>query len=121
MQNETDLLECNVNIPREFHVFEHSFEFGREGSSTLLLQLGQHALLCIHTGRLPNEQTFGQVLLVESLKDVLAVNESEYHHDFIQQTLHLLLSRFLVSQSKFRVHEFCYTKNKRLKHLDLDE
>ena len=39
----------------------------------------------------------GQVFLVEGLEDVFAVDKSEYHHDFVQRSLHLLLRGLFVS------------------------
>ena len=47
--------------------------------------------------------SFGQVLLVESLKDILAMDEPECDHDLVQQLLQLLLTGLFIACSQFRV------------------
>ena len=44
-------------------------------STALRLELGQHRLFAVDARGLADEEPLGQVLLVERLEDVLAVNE----------------------------------------------
>ena len=55
---------------------ENNIEEKRTGAA-FRLEFGEHRLLAVDAGRLANEQPLGQVLLVERLEHVLAVNESE--------------------------------------------
>jgi len=49
--------------------------------ATLALQLADHALLHLETGRLVEQQTFGEILLVKGLEDVLGVGKTKERDD----------------------------------------
>lgn len=71
------LFKGNVDVFAEFHVLEHSLELGGEACAALGLELRQHRFLTVHAGRFANQQSFGQIFLVECFENVFAVNESE--------------------------------------------
>ena len=48
------------------------------------LELGDHVLLRIVGHRLVQQQSFGQVLLVVTLKDVFLLQEPEQHHGLVK-------------------------------------
>ena len=87
------LIKCVHDVFGQFHVFEHAFELESEYATAFLLEFGQHALLGVHRGALANKQTFGKILLVESLEHVLAVNEAKEHHDLIEYLVQLFFGR----------------------------
>ena len=74
------------------HILEHSFQFGGELTAALCFQLGNHVLLTVITDRFVEEQAFGQVLLVVSLKHILLLQETEQHHCLVEDCLNLLLT-----------------------------
>mmetsp|Transcript_14135 Transcript_14135/g.50791 ORF Transcript_14135/g.50791 Transcript_14135/m.50791 type:complete len:284 (-) Transcript_14135:810-1661(-) len=65
------------DVSRRLHVFEHPLELRRELRPALRLQTADHALLRVHGGALREQKTLREVLLVERLEHVLALDVPE--------------------------------------------
>lgn len=66
-------LEGHHDVSAEVYIFEHAFQLVCKLAAALCLQLGDHVLLCICTGAASQQQSLGQIFLVECLKDILAL------------------------------------------------
>lgn len=49
-------------------------------------------------------------LFVECLKDILSMNKPEKDHYLIQESLQLILCRFLITSSELAIHKFSCKK-----------
>mmetsp|Transcript_20191 Transcript_20191/g.66839 ORF Transcript_20191/g.66839 Transcript_20191/m.66839 type:complete len:693 (+) Transcript_20191:87-2165(+) len=97
--------ELVLRVGRHLHVHEHALELGGEGGAALRLELGDHRLLRVDRGRLVEEQPLGEVLLVEGLEQVLAVDVAEEGHRLVQHFLELALAAPLVARAQLRVEK----------------
>lgn len=70
------LLEGGHDVMGEINVLEHSFQLCGELTSAFSLQFCDHCLFCIIACAPSQKQSLGQVLLVESFKDILALKDS---------------------------------------------
>mmetsp|Transcript_16384 Transcript_16384/g.52094 ORF Transcript_16384/g.52094 Transcript_16384/m.52094 type:complete len:500 (+) Transcript_16384:734-2233(+) len=99
------LAEARHEILGQVDVLEHALQLGCERCAALVLELLQHALLQVGRRALAQQQSLGQVLLVEGLKHVLAADEPEQVHRAVQQRLHFVLRHALVPRPQLLVHE----------------
>ena len=92
------LAEGDHDVLRQLHILEHALQFRGEAAAALGLELGDHRLLGVDRRTLAQEESLGEILLVEGLEHVFAVDKPEQHHDPIHQRFELLLgSRFVAS------------------------
>ena len=67
------LSEGHHELSAEVHILEHALQLVGELAAALRLQLGDHVLLSVCAGAASQQQPLGQVLLVESLKNILSL------------------------------------------------
>eukprot|EP00955_Chlamydomonas_euryale_P068803 360241-Chlamydomonas_euryale.AAC.1 len=65
------------HVGRQLNVLEHALQLVGELAATLGLELAYHALLRVDRRRLAQQQALGQVLFVERLKHVLALQSED--------------------------------------------
>jgi hypothetical protein len=68
-------LERHHDVSTEIHILEHAFQLVGELAAALCLQFGDHVLFCICAGTASQQQPLGQILLVEGLKHILALQK----------------------------------------------
>ena len=68
------LSEGHHELPAEVHIFEHALQLVGELAAALGLQFGDHVLLSVCAGAASQQQPLCQVLLVESLKNILSLS-----------------------------------------------
>ena len=77
------LSESLHHLVTEIDVFEHSLQVRRELTSTLRLELANHALLGVDARALAVQETLGEFPLVKSFKHILADDVSEQRQRFV--------------------------------------
>mmetsp|Transcript_28150 Transcript_28150/g.76152 ORF Transcript_28150/g.76152 Transcript_28150/m.76152 type:complete len:213 (+) Transcript_28150:922-1560(+) len=99
------LAEGSDHVSRQIHVLEHTLQLGSEARAAFSLELRDHRLLRVDRGRFVEQQPLGEVLFVESLEQILAVDVAEESHRLVEHVLELLLRRALVAAAELGVDE----------------
>mmetsp|Transcript_48672 Transcript_48672/g.77550 ORF Transcript_48672/g.77550 Transcript_48672/m.77550 type:complete len:287 (+) Transcript_48672:250-1110(+) len=87
----TVILEVLLSVEGQGQVCQHTLQFGSKLSTTLHLQFGDHALLCIFRRRSLVEQTLGKLIPVDLCKEVFVAEEGKKFYHLGQQVLHLFI------------------------------
>ena len=66
------VFEAGHDIPADINVLEHALELVRKLRPTLRFELADGAFFRVNARALPQKQPLGEILLVESFKDILA-------------------------------------------------